>query len=307
MPGRVVVVGGANTDIVGRSYAALVARDSNPGHVTSSAGGVGRNIAENLARLGTEVSLLTVFGDDETGRWLAQHSSRCGVDVGPSLVADKTPGSRYLAILDDTGDLALAIADMRALELLTPAELEARRDVFGGAALVVIDANLPEDSLAWLATNVTSPLLYDPVSSAKVRRGLHILASLAVLKCNVLEAGTLLEADAAAAADPAWAARMLLHAGVSCAIVTAGVAGAFWADTTGEGHVPSFGATVVNATGAGDAFSAGVAYAFAHGKTTAAAVEFASAVAAIALGSEATVSPELTQSAVDALLAERRR
>ena len=299
---RIVVVGGANVDIIGRPEVTLLSRDSNPSTITTSPGGVGRNIAENLVRLGVQVSLVTAFGSDCMGESLARQCRDYGIDLGPSLFAQDMPGSRYVAILDREGDMTLAVNDMRVLELITPAQLEQRRVLFEAADLVVVDANLAPDSLAWLSARVSAPLLFDPVSAAKVVRAMPILQSLAVFKCNLLEAATALECDPADVADAAWAARRLRNAGARCAIVTAGVAGAFWADETGEGHTPSFGAPVVNATGAGDAFTAGIAYALLGGAQTGDAVRFASAVAAFTLGAQETVSPHLSRAAVDAIL-----
>lgn len=299
---RIVVVGGANVDIIGRPEVELLLRDSNPSTITTSPGGVGRNIAENLVRLGVQVSLATAFGSDCMGETLARQCREMGIDLGPSLFAEDVPGSRYVAILDREGDMTVAVNDMRVLELLTPAELEQRRVFFEAADLVVVDANLAPDSLEWLAAHVRVPLLFDPVSAAKVSRAMPILHSLTVFKCNLLEAATALECDPAEVADAAWAARRLHKSGAKRAIVTAGVAGAFWADETGEGHTPSFGAPVVNATGAGDAFSAGIAYALLGGAQTGDAVRFASAVAAHTLGAQETVNPNMSRRAVDAIL-----
>lgn len=299
---RVVVVGGANTDIVGYPAATLVARDSNPGHICSSDGGVGRNIAENLARLGASVCLLTAFGDDEMGVALAARCRAQGIDTSASLVATGIPGSRYLAILDIDGDMALATSDMRVLELLTPEALEARRGFLADAQFVVADANLSPDSLGWLAANATCPVLFDPVSTRKSVRVSAMYGSLDVLKCNLIEAAAILRADREQIADAASAARSLRALGIRCAIVTAGVEGAYWADETGEGHTPSFGAHVLNATGAGDAFSAGIAYALLAKASTARAVRFASAAAALTLGVAETVSQQMSREAVDAIL-----
>lgn len=300
--GRVLVIGGANTDIVGYPDATLVARDSNPGRISSSDGGVGRNIAENLARLGASVSLLTAFGDDEMGVALAARCRVLGIDTDASLVADGIPGSRYLAILDAEGDMALATSDMRVLDLLTPEALEARRASIDEASFVVADANLSVASLSWLAENATCPLLFDPVSTRKSVRVKALCGALDVLKCNLIEAAAMLEAEPEQVADPAVAARRLRATGIRCAIVTAGIAGAFWADETGEGHVPSFRARVVNATGAGDAFSAGVAYALLAGADTARAVRFASAAATLTLAASETVSRQMSRPAVEKIL-----
>jgi pseudouridine kinase len=84
---QVTVVGGANTDIVGHSKAALVAHDSNPGVVSVSSGGVARNIAENLARLRVRTSLVTAFGADTHGRELERACRALRIDTAASLVA----------------------------------------------------------------------------------------------------------------------------------------------------------------------------------------------------------------------------
>ncbi|MDO9107526.1 MAG: PfkB family carbohydrate kinase, partial [Coriobacteriia bacterium] len=102
---HVVVVGGANTDIVGTPVRPLVARDSNPAAICSSPGGVGRNMAENLVRLGVQTSLVTAFGADEASTHLQAHCRKLGMDTSGSVQAHGLPGSRYLAILDDQGDM----------------------------------------------------------------------------------------------------------------------------------------------------------------------------------------------------------
>jgi pseudouridine kinase len=148
---RIVVVGGANTDIFGFSAAQVVSQDSNPGHIQDSPGGVARNIAENLARLGVDTHLITAFGSDANGLRLAEGCRASGVDVAGALTVEHVPGSRYLAILDDAGDLVVAVSDMRALESLTPASLVDRRGLMDSAALIVADTNLPAETLLWLA------------------------------------------------------------------------------------------------------------------------------------------------------------
>jgi pseudouridine kinase len=66
-------------DIGGRSHRALVAADSNPGTVSISLGGVGRNIAHNLALMGTDVRMLTAFGQDLHGQRIAASCSELGI------------------------------------------------------------------------------------------------------------------------------------------------------------------------------------------------------------------------------------
>ena len=108
----VTVVGGVNVDIGGRPEAALVARDSNPGAVHSSLGGVGRNIAHNMALLGLDVRLLTAFGDDLNAQKLAASCGELGIDISQSPVIPGGRTSTYLFINDERGDMALAVSDM---------------------------------------------------------------------------------------------------------------------------------------------------------------------------------------------------
>lgn len=288
----VVVVGGANVDILGIVHGAVVAHDSNPGHVGESPGGVGRNIAENLARLGVPTQLITALGSGIHGRYLAAECADDGIGTDAALVVDDLPGSRYLAICDSHGNLEIALSDMRALDRLTPSVLAERAGLFAGAALVVADCNLPVASLHWLADNVTAPLLLDPVSVAKAPRATGILERLYALKLNAGEAGALLgrDVDANSDADVQAAATELLARGVGRVFVTLGQRGVHAADRTGHRRVPAPHAAVVNVTGAGDAFSAGVVYATLADMDLSATAALGSAMAALALESERTVS-----------------
>ncbi|MDO9108743.1 MAG: PfkB family carbohydrate kinase, partial [Coriobacteriia bacterium] len=194
------------------------------------------------------------------------------------------------------------VSDMRALELLTPAQLELRRELIEAADLLVTDANLAPSSLAWLCDNAQCPILFDPVSTAKAKRVLPIIGSIDVLKCNILEAAKILGIEPEGTADVASTARRLHDLGAKTVIVTAGEAGAFWVQGSNEGHVPAFRVGVVNATGAGDAFSAGIAYSRLAGAPMGEAVRFASAIAALTLMAEETVSRQVSLEAIDYIM-----
>jgi pseudouridine kinase len=290
-PGKcAVVVGGANTDVVGIPEGALLPRDSNPGHVRVSAGGVARNIAENLGRLGVATQLVTAFGRDDAGAELA---AAC-------RVADDLPSARYLAIVDAAHDLAVAVNDMRVIDLLTPEALgdPARVELFARADIVVADANLPAESLRWLADNVTAPLVVDPVSVAKAPRVAAVLGVLAALTPSAAEAGVLLGRGVSGIDDARRAAEDLVSRGVGAAFVTCGPAGVAWADGDGSGILKAPSVEIASTNGAGDAFCAGIAYALLAGARTAAAAVMGSAMSAVALQAEETVSPTISPETV---------
>ena len=298
---RVTVIGGANTDLVGIPGARFALRDSNPGHVRASAGGVGRNIAENLARLGAEVRLVTAFGDDDTSEWLRGECERAGIDTSFSIVAQGVSGCRYLAVLDGTGDLAAAVNDMRALSALTPEAIDPA--AYEGADAVVLDTNLQASTIARVAECAGSiPLVLDPVSTAKAPLARPVLGRLAALKANLREAEEL-----SGAAGAEGAAARLLEAGIERVFVTMGPAGVWCASADESFALPAPAVRVLNVTGAGDAFAAGVTWAIATRMSLREAAGFASALAAMALESERTVSEAVSADAVRARMEGERR
>lgn len=289
---RITVVGGANADIIGIPDGRFALRDSNPGHVRRSPGGVGRNVAENLARIGAEVRFVTAFGDDEVARWLAEECRSDGIDVTYSIRADGVPGCRYLAVLDGAGDLAAAVNDMRALKELTPDALDPA--AFEGAEAVVLDTNLQPSTIARVAElSGATPLVLDPVSTAKAPVAVPILGQLAAFKGNLREAEEL-----SGAAGAEGAAARLLQTGAESVFVTMGIGGVWCASATESFGLPALPARMANVTGAGDAFTAGVAWGLASGMPLRAIAEWASAMSAIALESERTVSESMTAEAV---------
>jgi pseudouridine kinase len=297
---RITVVGGANLDIVGIPTGRFALRDSNPGHVRHSPGGVARNIAENLARLGAEVRLVTAFGIDEVTDWLIAECEAAGIDTSFSVRAEGVPGSRYLAVLDGSGDLAAAVNDMRALDALTPDALDPA--AFAGADAVVLDTNVHGSTVARVAELAgTAPLLLDPVSTAKAKAAQPILGRLAVLKANLREAEEL-----SGAAGAEGAAARLLETGMRHVVVTMGPAGVLCASREGTFRLPAPQVDVVNVTGAGDAFTAGVAWGIASGMPFRSIAEWASALSAITLECERTVCETITADAVRARMEAAR-
>src|SRR3954447_6530115 len=143
----VVVIGGANVDVKARSAAAAVPATSNPGAASMAAGGVGRNIAENLARLGTRTHLVAAIGSDALGDQVLAATSGAGVHVEHVRRSARATGT-YTAVLDTDGELVVAVADMAATDDLSTEHVNAARDLIAAASLVVLDGNLAAASLA---------------------------------------------------------------------------------------------------------------------------------------------------------------
>ncbi len=300
-----LVVGGANVDIRGTPRLPLVTHDSNPGTVTTSLGGVGRNIAHNMALLGMNVSFLTALGDDPSAQRIKSSCGELGIDLAYTLEVPHTPTSTYLFITDHLGEMELAVSDMALYASLTPAYLEQKREAVENAALVVADANLTAEALGWLAANCTCPLLVDPVSTAKAEKVRPILGKLHTLKPNRLEASLLSEVDIVDEVTLQLAAGKLLETGLERVFISLGPDGALCADKNGLCHLPCYPSRMVNATGCGDAFMAAVAWGLWEGLSLEDTARAGLAAASIALSGRETINENLSAEKIRAVLATK--
>ena len=137
--GYIAGIGGANMDIHGRSDRQLIMRDSNPGSLHTSLGGVCRNICENLARLGETVRLITVVGDDVQGRGIIEGCEKAGIDMSATRVLRGERSSSYISIMDGDGDMLLAMSDMHIIKQLNAQLVDESRDLLCGADLIFLD------------------------------------------------------------------------------------------------------------------------------------------------------------------------
>ena len=212
-----VVIGGANMDICGSPSGKLLAEDSNPGAVSVRPGGVGRNIAHNLCLLGLDVSLITALGGDIFSAGLLESCRALGMDMRMARSLPERRSSTYLYVTDESGDMHVGISDMDIVESVSPEWLSQHIARINRADAVVIDANLPEASIAYLAANCTAPMIADPVSTVKALRLKSILPRLRAIKPNALEAAALTGEQ-----EPERAAKALLRAGVKQVYVSLG-------------------------------------------------------------------------------------
>ena len=246
---KVCVIGGANVDITATSRNQFIARDSNPGTVRLSFGGVGRNIAHNLALLGDDVCFVTRFGGDAFGEMLRASCHEIGMDISLCETCPTLPSACFSSINDADGYMVGGVADMVVTESISIDWLAARIDAVNRADAVVADTNLLPETLAWLIDHVTVPFYVDAVSGPKSVRlveALEISVSkrLYTFKCNALEAKMLSGVT-----------------GYTRRYITRGADGL---EVTADGRTslfPALPCTVRNTTGGGDALLAGIVHA----------------------------------------------
>jgi pseudouridine kinase len=301
----VVAVGAANVDVQGFTYDALIMRDSNPGRIETCLGGVSRNISENLIKLGTPVKLITAIGQDLNGSRIIEECAQLQIDLTHSLRVYDMNSSTYMAIMDESGDMALALSDMSILDRLSAEHLENKADVLEAASVIVMDAGLTTDAMTHLVTRYAHKKIFlDPVSVKKCGRMKDITGRFYCIKMNRLEAGFLAGMEIQSERDLHQASDRLMNLGVRKCYVTLGSEGVYYRQEDESGIVKAPPVKLVNATGAGDAFTAAAVYGELHGWAMRETACFAVAAAAVALSSRHTVSEVMSTSAVRKMIKE---
>jgi pseudouridine kinase len=286
----VVVIGGANVDIKARSLRAVHPATSNPGTIVRTPGGVGRNVAENLARLGSRVALVTAVGDDADGEWLLGETAAAGVDITQAVQTHRVTGT-YAAVLDPDGELVVAVSDMVAVDAFEPEHLDP--ETIAGAHLLVLDGNLPSATMAHaldLAAEHRIKVVVEPVSVAKAQRLSPLLQPE-----RPVYAITPNRDESAVLGD----ARSLHERGVAVVWERRGARGSMLSGPSVLVELDAPPADVVDVTGAGDAMLAAFCHAVLEGASPEEAARQGHRAAALTVASPHTVVPDLAARMVE--------
>ena len=284
----VAVIGAVNMDICGRPRRKLIFRDSNPGTVRLTPGGVGRNIAHDLRLLGEEVRFVTVFGDDQNGAALRRSCAALGMDLSCAQTLEGVYTSSYLYITDERGEMQLGLSDTDSSARITPAYLEAHLDAINGAAVVVAEGNLPPETLRWIGEHVTPPLFVDPVSVTKAERLRGMLHRIHTFKPNV-PGGS----DLTGETEPERIVSALLEQGVRRVFLSMGSMGILAGEGAERVQLPCLPTQLKNTTGGGDAVMAALVWAHLHGRDLRGAASCALRAGKCAVEYDGTNNPAL--------------
>jgi pseudouridine kinase len=295
---HILVIGAASIDTKGRADQPFQRGTSTPGAIRVSVGGVGRNVAENLVRLGETVVLVSAVGDDGSGRRVLAQADECGIDMSHVIVIHEHRTAAYLAVLDETGNTVMSVDDMSInREVITPVYIYRRRALFRDAQMVVVDANLSPATLRTIfaqAEKYGVPICADPTTATLAPRLKPYLCHLALVAPNAAEAEALCGVQVTGRESALNAAKSLVSAGVRLAIVTLGATGLVYATSHESGHVPAIEVEIVDLTGAGDALTAGIVFGLLNEFPTDEAVRLGASAAALTLHSRETVCPTLS-------------
>jgi len=256
-------------------------------------------VAENLARLGQPVNLISVVGEDNYGDSLLENARAAGVNVEAVLRSPDFPTGAYIAVANSEGEMLYGLDDMRAITALTPEAIRAVEGMFDQAALVFVDANLPKDTLRRvmaIARRKRLPVCADPASQALADKLRQYLPRLRMIVPNGREAEILCDRriNPTSRRDALAAAKCLVAQGVEIAIIGLAAFGVCYATSQTSGHVPALRTSIQDPTGAGDALTATVLFGLLNDIPIDDAVRLGVTAASLTLRYRGSVLPDLS-------------
>lgn len=269
----IVVIGDVFIDIKGYSTASYIPQGRNVGTIEQIHGGVGRNVVEDIANLELKPTFIGLVDDDAMGEDVIQKLARHKVDTSFMKKVPNGMGT-WLAIFDNNGDVVASVSkrpDHTHLEVILD---EYGDEIFKDADSIAIEIDTDREIVkkTFAYAEKYGKKVYAMVSNMSIaveRR--DFLKRTSCFVCNEQEAGILFSEDYSGISAEKMSgilAERVKSARIPCMVVTMGSQGAVYADQNGNhGVSPAMKVDVVDTTGAGDAFFAGVCAGLTYGKT----------------------------------------
>lgn len=303
-PLKVTCFGACHLDRKAQAARPFVTAASNPVAVESCFGGVARNVAENLGRLGVQAVLVSRVGEDAEGLAVLESLGKLPIDHSQLSRSATSPTAFHLIALEPDGEMLVAVADMRIYDEIDPFVLQQLPDDLWSAEAIFADCNLPPESLAYIAAKAGPgcPLAVNGVSPAKALRCKAVLSETAFLFVNLHEAMTLI-GESGGAATPEDAAAALRALGVGEVVITLGAEGLLVAGAQTCQRLESLPGPLRDVTGAGDALAAAYLEARLRDLTPEAAAARALAAARLTVDCAESVCPDLSTEILERMTA----
>lgn len=303
---KVLVFGISIMDIFGFVDNKYHSHDSLPGCVHSTYGGVCRNIAENLVHIGVDTKFISALGDDPAGLNMLNHARQIGLDMEDSLILENATTPTYMAILDENREMVSAIVDMKITHHLTTEFIDSKKEHILASDYMIIDCDMP-DLVEYIVKNFANDtkLILDPVSTTKVLAIKELIPYFNTIKPNRHEAAALVGFPLNSEENIRKAGKIFLDQGIKNVFISLDKDGVYYCNKKEEGLIKAGKCSVLNVTGAGDAFVAGLAYGFINLTSTIDIVKFAITMSSAAIASECTIHPDLNLPFIERLLADQ--
>ena len=296
----ILVLGASIVDIIGFSRNKYYKRDSIPGNIKISLGGVCRNIAENLARVNVNTEFISILGGDEQGRNILANSMKIGYNMGNSLILEEECTPTYMAVLNENGEMESAIVDMECLNKMDSSFIDSKANIIENAEYVILDADNPK-LLEYILTKFEgkTKFILDPVSATKAKEVKHLIKYFHTIKPNRLETELLCGFKIDSDKDLVKAADYFRSLGVENVFISLDADGIYYKNSSEEGKLKTTCVDVRNVTGAGDSFVAGVGYGYMNKLSIKDTVKYAIAMSIVTITHEETINPNMSEDFVN--------
>lgn len=297
----ITVIGASNKDIRGITHKKIVLKESNPAYIKTSTGGVGRNIAENLSRLGIDTVLLSAVGNDINGNDIIEKAKKSNINVDHMLISDKIPTGTYIALLDNDGEMFTAVNSMEIINEITIKYLKSKINIISNSEYIITEANLNIEVLKYIidtGNKYNIPVCIDPVSATKAKKLTSILNGVYIIKPNVYELSALVGEDIQSN-NISDNINALLKKGVKNIVLTNSNKNIIHADRRSINKHQPPDTEVTDVTGAGDAFTAGLMYGLYKGHNFNEAVNYGIKASIMTLQTHYSVNPLLNEYTIE--------
>ena len=290
-----MVFGVSVFDICGFTDRNYRCNDSNPGKVKTSFGGVCRNIAECMARVGVNTKFISILGDDEAGTRMLEHSKVMNYDMSDSLIIEGGHTPTYMAILDEQGEMVSAVVDMKIIDMFTTDFIDSKSEIIKNSEYMILDADRP-DIVEYIVTKFSgdTKFILDPVSAAKAKHVKHLIKYFHTIKPNRYEAEIMCGFKIKNEEDLRAAGKYFIDLGIKNVFITLDEDGIYYNNGEIEGKLKANDVKVVNVTGAGDSFVAGIAYGYMSNTNIVDTVKFAISMSTITISTEDTIHSDMS-------------
>ena len=294
-----LVFGVSVFDICGFTDNNYRSNDSNPGKVRTSFGGVCRNIAECMARVDVNTKFISVLGDDEAGLRMMDHSKVMNYDMSESLIVKGGSTPTYMAILDEQGEMESAVVDMKIIDAFTTDFIDSKADIIKNSEYMILDSDRP-DIVEYIIKTFSgdTKFILDPVSAAKAELVKHLIKYFHTIKPNRYEAEIMCGFKIHNDEDLRKAGKYFKELGIENVFITLDEDGIYYNNGEREGKLKANDAKVVNVTGAGDSFVAGIASGYMNNIDIVDTVKYAISMSTITISTEETIHPEMSNELV---------
>lgn len=293
---EITVIGGIRANITVNAAEQLMAEQENKGTVEASYSGTGRNIAENLGRMGADTALIAVAGADFVGKGAKKELDALGINTEMLKMVEGQNTAMTVSVLNIIGDLEFAAANSDVYDCLSETQIADAMEKINSSKVVCADGTLKEEVLRYLVENVDTTLFFDPNSEEDAEKAKEFIGSFDIIKPNRGEASVLCGMDIFSEEQLKQAGQWFVDQGVKKVFITMSGGGVYYREGTCEGILhPEKVLPFIYEEGAGDAFSAAIADGVARGMDIEAIAAHGMKAAAIAMECKAAVNPAMSR------------